>query len=122
MKSKTLCLAFSFLALVGCTSIKVNPNSASFDETRYYLDLSLCGSGQVVEATLDTTGRVITGSLIGAINFAAIGAAEAKEAAIIGAIVGGTIGFGVGAYDAIKSFEVDLTGCLRKKGYKISSV
>ena len=58
------------------------------------------------------------GALEGAAIAAAHGA-DAGDAAIIGAAVGGVLGLGIGAADAVKDRDEKVRGCVASKGYML---
>jgi hypothetical protein len=77
--------------------------------------------GNIVEATASTIGVGLVGSAIGAATVATYGAiaANSGEAIVAGAIVGGVIGIGKGAADAVEEHNGKIADCLRSKGYQI---
>ncbi len=85
------------------------------------MDLNLCRVGNVMEASLKTTGKGAAGSLAGAGFTAMHGAAVARsgETIAIGAAIGAVVGRGIGADDAIEEHDQEISDCLREKGYEV---
>ena len=116
-------LVVLFPLIVGaCAQPTVNQTAAPFNEAKYTTDLNNCRGGTLLEASTRTIGIAMAGSALGALHGASLGAlgGEGWEGAAIGAVVGGTIGIGAGAVEAVDKHEAEIIGCLRDKGYSIS--
>ena len=109
------------LFIAACALPTVDQTAASFDQTKYTTDLNNCRGGTLVEASTRTIGIAMAGSALGALHGASLGAlgGEGWEGAAIGAVVGGTIGIGAGAVEAVDKHEAEIIGCLREKGYSV---
>ena len=120
--TKTIIIALS-LFLAACASPHVEQSAAHFDKTKYHTDLSDCRGGSLLEASAVNLGNAIKGSLWGAFHGAPAGAlaGDGWEGAAIGAMVGATLGLGAGAKEAIEKHDTELFGCLRGKGYVVTS-
>jgi hypothetical protein len=113
----TLLVAF----LASCAAPNVDRSAANFIESNFSADLNTCRGGNIAEATIETIGVGLLGSLGGAALVATHGAVAAGsgEAVVVGAIVGATVGLGIGANDAIEEHDQKIADCLRKKGYEV---
>ena len=116
-------LVVSLLTLSACASVTVDTSATNFDEEKYSENLDACRGGTAAETTLHGLGGVLAGSLLGASEgFTHMGfSGGSAEGAVIGAIVGGTVGLFVGAYKPIETQGEKVRGCLRGKGYSVSS-
>lgn len=121
LRSTILNVSLVFL-LAACSAPIVDQPSSSFNEAKFSSDLSKCRGGTFFEATAKTFGIALLGSGWGGIQGASAGAISGNgwEGAAIGAALGGTIGIGAGAAEAIEEHEAKIDGCLREKGYSIS--
>ena len=122
MNSKIILTTISLaILLASCVTPNVDQTSATFDKNKYTSDLDTCRGGNIVEATASTIGVGLVGSAIGAVTVATHGAVAANsgEAIVAGAIVGGVIGLGKGAADAVEEHNGKIADCLRSKGYQI---
>lgn len=107
-----------------CANIDIDRRAANFDAATYDSDLSACRGGPAALFALNGLESAAIGSLYGLVNGARIGssAGNADKGAIIGTIVGGLLGFGAGAYNAIDDHDAALVRCLRDKGYAAGAV
>ena len=122
MNSKIILSTISLaIFLASCVTPNVDQTSTTFDKNKYASDLDTCRGGNIVEATASTIGVGLVGSAIGAATVATYGAiaANSGEAIVAGAIVGGVIGIGKGAADAVEEHNGKIADCLRSKGYQI---
>ena len=110
--------------LSACANIDIDRNAEDFDEMTYDRDLSECRGGPAAMFALSGMEFAVIGSVYGLVNGARIGssAGNTDKGAIIGTIVGGLMGFGAGAYDAIDEHDAALERCLRDKGYDAAGV
>ena len=113
------CILILIPALYGCASFDVDRSSAAFDETKYTSDLSECRGGSTTKFIHQTIKMGLAGSLIGAAEGVTHGAiaGDGFEGLLIGAAVGGVLGSGTGAYQAVTEQYEEIDDCLRGKGY-----
>ena len=121
--NKTIILSLSLL-LAACAAPEVDRTATNFNETKFDNDLSECQGGNLAEASTKTFGVAVVGSALGAFHglIGGIQAGNADAGVVIGAAVGGTLGLGVGAAEAVKEHDDEIAGCLRGKGYTLASV
>ena len=105
--------------LSACASPDIDRTAATFDERAYSEDLSECRGGTMVGFMFDGFVSALAGSAIGAAEGATCCyyGGDSAEGALIGAIVGGVLGLGVGAYEAVSEQDEELERCMRDKGY-----
>ena len=108
------------LVLTGCTVPNVDHSAINFNESQFSIDLNACRGGNIAEASLKTIRKGVVGSLAGA-GFTAMHGAEAQSSEFIAvdATTGVVLGLGIGANDAIKNHDQEISDCLREKGYKV---
>jgi hypothetical protein len=121
---KPIILATALVALAGCALPTVDRAASGFDETQYASDLSTCRGGNAAVYAVNTFTGALVGSAIGAFEGAVHLAwhGDSDEWALIGAAVGGTLGFVYGAYTTVEEEGTGVEDCLREKGYVLSSV
>ncbi len=109
--------------LSACASPEIDRSAAGFDEEPYSLALAECRGGSVVAFMFHGFTSALAGSAIGAAEgtICCSYGANSAEGALIGSIVGGAIGLGIGAYDALAEQDEDLGQCLREKGYAVNA-
>ncbi len=118
--NRSIFIFLSFL-LAACATPQVDQSAADFEQNKYQADLNECRGGTIVEASAVTIGTAAFGSLMGVVHGLPAGAlaGDSAEGVVIGAAVGGVLGFGYGATKALKEHEGDIAGCLRGKGYEL---
>ena len=117
-KKPMILVAVLALVLSACALPAVDRNVAGFDEDKFVSDLNECRGGPWVQAIMVGVGIGAWGALEGVAVGAAHGA-DAGDAAIIGAAVGGVLGLGIGAADALTERDEKVRGCVASKGYML---
>ena len=110
------------LSLSACATPTVDRTASAFNNANYDLDLEECRGGANFMASVQTVGTVVIGSAYGALTgvHLAWSESETAEAAMVGAAIGGVIGLGTGAVDALENHQARVARCLMEKGYVIA--
>jgi hypothetical protein len=107
------------LLLAACAGPEIDRTAPTFDEQSYSQALADCRGGSLATFMWGGLTAAVVGSAWGAAEGAQWGAVHGgvDEAALIGSIVGGVLGMGVGAVDALAHHDAVLDHCMRHKGY-----
>ena len=105
------------LAQAACALPSIDRGAPGFSELTYQWQLAECH----VSTAGAYTWRGAVGAFLGAGYGASQGALAGGEGAAIGAAVGAVIGTGVGAVMAIEKETASVEGCVKEKGYSITS-